>query len=252
MTNINMNNNIQYGDLYGWLGWDNVFWDDKDDLVEDITNYKIINIKIFFNSGREEIFDDEIEVNEEKEEEEKKGKIIEEKYIVGIDITYKNLYNGEIKIFEHKGKDKISGMKELIIKGGEYLKYFNINFKNNLNRISQISFLTNKNNEISVGIKDGEDKNIEQNKKDNIIIGLFGHYLKRINSVGCIYAEKKIYIQKYLFGFFLLRKLFLKDKDFKEKWDKNIKTLDIPFQYMWKTINLPDAIFSKIIGICFI
>ena len=252
MTNINMNNNIQYGDLYGWLGLNNIFWDDKDDLVEDIINYKIINIKIFFNSGREEIFDDEIEFNEEKEEDEKKGKIIEEKYIVGINITYKNLYNGKIKIFEHKGEDKISGMKELIIKGGEYLKYFNINFKNNLNRISQISFLTNKNNGISVGIKDGEDKNIEQNKKDNIIVGLFGHCFKRINSLGCIYVEKKIYIQKYLFGFFLLRKLALNDKDFKEKWDKNIKTLDAPFQYMWKTINLPDAIFSKIIGICFI
>ena len=256
MTNVNENKNINYGDLYGLLGFDNTFWDDKEDLNQDITNFKIINVKIFYNSGKEEIFDDEVDSFEEEEKEEKeenkKEIIIEEKYIVGINITYKNLYNGEIKVLEHKGDDKISGMKELKIKGGEYLKCFNINFKNNLKQISQISFSTNKNNSITVGIKDGEDKEIEQNKKDNIIVGLFGHYLKRINAVGCIYTEKNYFIKQYLFGFFFLRKLALKNKEFKEKWDKNIKILDTPFQYMWKTINLPDALFSKIIGISFI
>ena len=252
MTNINENKSINYGDIYGCFRLGNNFWDDKEEIAQDITNYKIINIKIFYNSGKEEILDDEIELIEEEDEEKKSEVIIEEKYIVGIDITYKNLYNGEIKLLEHKGIDKISGMKELNIKGDEYLKYFNINFKNNLKQISQISFCTNKNNSITVGIKDGEDKQIELNKKDNIIVGLFGYYFKRINAVGCIYTEKKFFIKKYLFGFFILRKLVLKDKEFKEKWDKNVKSLDIPFQYMWKTINLPDAIFSKIIGICFI
>ena len=258
MTNtdstININQNIYFGNLLGALRLDSKFWDDKEDLVQDITDYKITNIKIFFNSGKEDLYEDEDELdfNEEKEEEEKKHKIIDEKYIVGVNITYKNLYTGEIRILERKGTDKISGMKELVLKGGEYLKYFDINFKNNVNRISQINFRTNKNNEITVGIKDGQDKIIEENNKDVIIVGLFGHYLKRINAFGCIYAEKNFFIKKYLFGFFLLRKYKMKDKEFKEKWDKNINNLDIEFQYLWKVVNLPDAVFSKIIGMCFI
>ena len=256
MTNtnseININQNIYYGNLYGAISSESKFWKDTEDLSQDITNYKITNIKIFFNSGKADIYsDDELDLIEEKEDEEKKSKIIEEKYIVGINMTYKNLYTGETKILERKGTDQISGMKELALKGGEYLKYFNMNFKNDLNRISQINFRTNKNNEITVGIKDGQDKIVEENNKDIIIVGLFGHYLKRISALGCIYADKNFFIKKYLFGFFLLRKL-MKDKEFKEKWDKNVNNLDIEFQYLWKTVNLPDAVFSKIVGMCFI
>ena len=106
MTNINENKSINYGDIYGCFGLGNNFWDDKEEIAQDITNYKIINIKIFYNSGKEEILDDEIELIEEEDEEKKLEEIIEEKYIVGIDITYKNLFNGEIKLLEHKGSDK--------------------------------------------------------------------------------------------------------------------------------------------------
>ena len=245
---------IQYGDIYGSTDQGNIFWNDMEKLKEEIVKYKIINIKIYYNSKSEEDNqnnEEEILINDEEEKKEGKN-FIEEKYIVGITLTFKNLYNGEIKVSEHKGSDQTSGMKELTIKGSEYLKQFHINFQNNLERISQISFVTNKDNAISVGIKDGEDKTEEKNKEDNVIVGCLGHYSKRINAIGCIYIDKKIYIQKHLFGFFLLRKYAFNQKEFKEKWDNNFKSLGIPFQFMWKMVNLPDAVFAKIIGFCFL
>jgi hypothetical protein len=202
----NLDEKIQYGGQFGLISPDSIFWDDGTILQNEIMNYKIIKIKIYYNSktaneeenkkGKEEQGDENAILKETKE----KDEFIEEKYIVGICLVYKNLYTGEIREIEHKGTNNILGMKELNIKGNEYLKYFNINFKNNLKQISQISFCTNKNNSITVGIKDGEDKQIELNKKDN--------YFKRINAVGCIYTEKKFFIKKYLFGFFLLRKFY--------------------------------------------
>ena len=246
---------IQYGSLYGSIIQDNIFWDDMEILKKEIIKYKITNIKIYYNSGTEDLYphyeEEDMFINEEDQKNKEKN-FIEEKYIVGLKLTYKNLYNGEIKVLEHKGNDQIAGMKELVIKGSEYLKQFHINFQNDLKRISQISFVTNKNNEISVGIKDGQDKTEEKNEEDNVIVGCFGHYSKVINAIGCIYVDKKIYIQKHLFGFFLLRKFALNKKEFKKKWDNNFKNLEMSFQFMWKTANLPDAVFAKIIGFCFL
>ena len=248
---------VQYGEVFGKISQDNKFWDDNDNLKHEIMNYKIINIKIYFNSGQKNNNDNKdengllIEPEENKENEEDKI-LTEEKYIIGLSVTYKNLYNGEIKEIEHKGTDIISGMKELKINGNEYLKRFNINFKNDFHRISQIGFCTNRNNQISVGIKDGEDKIEEKNDEDNVIVGCFGHFLDKINALGCIYISKKIYVEKLLIGFFLLRKNAMNNIKFKDEWDKKFKELDITYQYMWKTVNLPDAPFYKIISLCFL
>ena len=245
----NLDERIQYGGQYGTILPRDEFWDDGLILKNDIMNYKIIKIKIYYNSQEEK--------KEEKKEEKEEGapqkeEYIEEKYIVGICLVYKNLYNGEIKEIEHKGTDNILGMKEINIKGNEYLKRFNINIKDDFKRISQLSFSTNRNNEISVGIKDGEDKTEDLNEKDNVIIGCYGHHKENINALGCIYLSKKVYIEKHLIGFFHLRKILKSNEEFKEKWDKEYKKLDSEFQYMWRTVNLPDAAFAKIIEYCFL
>ena len=143
-------------------------------------------------------------------------------------------------------------MKELNIKGNEYLKRFNINIKDNFERISQLSFYTNRNKEISVGVKDGEDKMEELNNGDNVLIGSFGYLRENINALGCIFLNKKVYIEKLLFGFFLLRKILKNNKEFLEKWNKGYKKLDIEFQYVWRFVNLPDSSFVKIIEFCFL
>lgn len=248
---------IIIGDLYGKVEQQTIFWNDDEILKKDLINNKIINIKIFFNSGevtiskeKNEENDTVLKVEENKPKEEEK-KMLEEKYIVGITITFKNLYTGEIKEISHKGSDKILGMKELNLKGNEYLKMFHINFKNEIERISQMGFSTNKNNQISVGYKDGEDKIITFNTGDYVIVGTFGHLFERINCIGCLYVNKRIFIEKLLFGFFLLRKK-AKDEDFKKKWDDSYQKLDKSYQFIWRTVNLPDAAFGKVMSFCFL
>ena len=254
----NLDEKIQYGGQFGLISPDSIFWDDGTILQNEIMNYKIIKIKIYYNSKmaneeenkkvKEEQGDENAILKETKE----KDEFIEEKYIVGICLVYKNLYTGEIKEIEHKGTNNILGMKELNIKGNEYLKRFNINIKDNFERISQLSFYTNRNKEISVGVKDGEDKMEELNNGNNVLIGSFGYLRENINALGCIYINKKVYIEKLLFGFFLLRKILKNNKEFLEKWNKEYKKLDKEFQYIWRAVNLPDFSFAKIIEFCFL
>ena len=171
--------------------------DEKDNKEKD---FKRKPIKIYFNSCLESQTPNNLEnENGEKlnlKEHEENMELADEKYIVGLTITYKNIYNGQVKVMEHKCSDKIAGMKELNIKGNEYLKAFNINIKDDFNRISQLAFFTNFNNSISVGSKEGEDKIENKNKEDNVIVGCFGHFTDSINALGCIYVNRKIFIVK--------------------------------------------------------
>lgn len=247
---------IQTGEMYGHLKPDDKYYNDQEELGDEMIKNKIINVKIYYNSGFEEKDEkdgSEDENEEEAKKENKEGKVIlEEKYIVGIGLTYKNLFNGKIKEIEHKGSDKFAGMRELNIQGNEYLSKYTINFKNNLKRVSQIGFITNKNKEISVGTKDGEDKNDPKNNEENVITGCFGYLDKRINSLGCFYVKKKTLIKNHLFKFLGLRKLALSNKEFKEKWDNHYNELSPEYKFMWKAVNLPDNAFKEIIGFCFI
>ena len=246
---------IQIGDLYGIVSQNSKFFDDREALKNDILNYKITNIKIYFNSCLENQSQYDLELNEKlsltKKGQEEDKELSDEKFIVGLSITYKNLFNGDTTVIEHKCSNKIAGMRELNIKGNEYLKKFNINKNNKSNRISQLCFFTNRNNYVSVGLKDGEDI-IEKNGEDNVIIGCFGHYSQSISALGFIYVNKKYLIEKLVFGFFLLRRIVRSDEEFREKWNKKYKQLDIDFQFMWRMVNLPDASFANIIKFCFL
>ena len=205
------------------------FWDDYETFSNQILRYKIIKVKIYFND---------------------KDNYNKEYYIVGIGFTYENLFTGEIKEIDHKGTDKIAGMKELEIKTGDYLKKFHINFKDDFDRISQIGFTTLKNKEISVGIKDGQDKTIEQNNQDKIFIGSYGYAGKLLDGFGCLFVSRSEYLKAHLFWYFMMRKLINKDENFRKKWEIKYKELDKPYQYIWRAMLLPDAPFSKIIKYC--
>ena len=247
---------IQYGDCFGLILGNDKFFDDCEALKNDILNYKIINIKIYFNSCLENQPQKDLELDENqsltKKEQEEDKVLSDEKYIIGLSITYKNIVNGDTKVIEHKCSDKIAGMRELNIKGNEYLKRFNMNINNKFERISQLCFFTNRNNYALVGLKDGDDKIEKKNEEDNVIVGCFGHYSESITALGCIYVNKKFFIEKLLFGFFLLRRIVRSDEKFREKWNKKYKQLDIDFQYIWRMINLPDASFANIIQFCFL
>ena len=237
--------------------FDSKFFDDNEALKYESLNYKITSIKIYFNStiGNEQ--ENKLENNEDNEPlannaQEEDKEFINEKYIIGLTITYKNIYNGEIKVMEHKCSDKIAGMKELKIEGNEYVKRFDINITNDFKRVAQLCFFTNKNHYQSVGPKDGEDKIEKFNEEDNVIVGCFGYFGKCLNCLGCIFVDKKIFVRKLLFGFIYLRDIIRKDEKFREKWQKKYKELDIDFQYLWRVVNLPDASFAKIISFCFL
>ena len=247
---------IQTGEMYGHLKPDDKYFNDQEQLGDEMVKNKIINVKVYYNSGFEETDEKDGNENENEEEakkENKEGKVIlEEKYIVGIKLTYKNLFNGKITEIEHKGTDKESGMKELNIQGNEFLNKYTISFKNNLKRVSQIGFITNKNQEISVGTNDGEAQNDPKNNGENVITGCFGYLEKRINSFGCFYVTKKTLIKNHLFKFFGLRKLAKDNAEFREKWNNHFNELSTEYQFMWKAVNLPDNAFQEIIGFCFI
>jgi len=142
-------------------------------------------------------------------------------------------------------------MKKLVIKNNDYLKYFKVCLNKENNQISQISFITNLKKEISVGIKN-ENEIIDNLNGDDVLVGFYGYFKKQINSIGGIYISKKDFIKKLLFGFFLLKNYGTKNKKFKEEWDIKYKKLDKEFQYIWKTINLSDSVFSIIMKYCFI
>ena len=142
-------------------------------------------------------------------------------------------------------------MKELVIKNNDYFEYFKVCLNKDNNQISQISFITNLKKEISVGIKN-ENEIIDNLNEDDVLVGFHGYFKKKINSIGGIYISKKDFIKKLLFGFFLLKNYGTKNKKFKEEWDNKYKKFDKEFQYIWKTINLPDSVFSIIMKYCFI
>jgi len=240
---------IEYVGPFGTGSESDTFWDDYEDTFkEQIIRNKITKVKIYFQNEEEK----EKEKEKETKEVEEEKKVLEEKYLIGIGLTFENAFTGEIKEIEHKGSDKVSGMKELIIKPGDYLKKFHINFKDDFSRISQIGFTTTKNEQLFVGIKDGLDKTIKQNDEDYIFIGTYGYAKERMHGFGCLFVKRNEYLKAHLFWFFMMRKLISKDKEFKAKWDVKYKELDKVYQFIWKALLLPDAAFAKIIKYCII
>ena len=222
---------IQYVGPFGYSSNTHNFWDDFEDVLkEKILQYKIIKIKIYYSSDEE---------NKEQE-----------KYLIGISLTYQNLFTGEKKELEHKGTDKITGTREFNIDSGDYLKKFHINFNDDFDHISQIGFTTFRNREIFVGIKDGLDKTIKQNDEDYILLGTYGYFEQRMDGIGCLFADKKLFLNTHLFGYFMMKYLIKHNETFKKEWDDNYKKLSIDFQFLWRAVTLPDAIFSCIIKFC--
>ena len=101
---------VKYVGPFGHGSESYTFWDEyEENFKDDILKNKIIKIKIYYQSDEDEKID--------------------EKYIIGISLTYMNFFTGEIKEIEHKGTDNFTNYKEIIIKSGDYLKKFHINFQ---------------------------------------------------------------------------------------------------------------------------
>lgn len=236
MTDGNQENNeeqnnsiIQYSHLYGCITLESKCWDDFEDKGEkELLKNKITKIKVFT------------------------GKFNENNCILGISVTFRNIFTGKELKEEHKGSDNFIDVKEFVLKGDEYLTDFHIRGKESFEYISELGFITNKKREFFVGTKEGDEKMIPINGEGNIIVGTFGHLSKKLDAAGVHFISKKEFTKISLFGFFLLRHLVKKDQKFKEEKDNEVKNFPKPFQYIWKTINLPDNPFYQIIKYCYL
>ena len=222
---------IEYSGPYGTQNYDDTMWDDVDkEFKDDIIKNKIINVKIYYNKDDKE----------------------DEKYITGICLTYQNAYTGEIKEIEHKGTEDVSGMKELKIKSDEYSSKFKIAFLNDIELITRITFVTNKGNSLTVGNDEGKEKTIRENDENKIYIGSYGSLKERINSIGAYFIKREVYFKANLFRFVFLRYLINKDEKIKKDCESKYEQLSVDYKFYWRTINLPNAPFVKIIKFCFL
>ena len=221
---------IEYNGQYGGIFEDSKYFDDSEDFgKEDLLNYKIINVKIY------------------------SGLIEDKKTIFGISLTFKNIITGEIKSPKvHLGSEKYLDVKELSIQSNEYLTDFHIRFNDTCEYISQLGFSTNLKRHILEGCEEGNDKIIEKNGGNYIIVGTIGYINKKLDSIGCITVSKKEYLKKEIFKFLALRYKIQKDEKFKKEWEEKYNELPEDFKYLWRAINLPNTAFMQILKFCFL
>ena len=213
---------------HGEITQESKFWNDFEDIgEEELLKNKIIKVKIF--TGK------------------KDGKDV----IVGVGFTFKSYSSGEeMPCKEHLGSLQYEDFKELDIKSDEYLTDFRIRVPYDLEYISQIGFKTSKGNELLVGKEDGNELPINSNGGDNIIIGTFGCANKKLDAIGILYVDKKQFLKRKCFALFMLNHLAKTDTDFKKETEEKYAKLEEDYKYLWKTVNLPNAIFSQVVKYC--
>lgn len=222
---------VEYTGSYGFINAADqknvIFFDDEENIgKKELSKSKIKDIKIY-------------------------TKIIDKKNcITGLEYTIRSLYSGKDVVVTHKVSNEFDDYKHLELISGEYLKEIIIRFPNNAEYITQLGFITNKNNRIIAGEEDGEIKRIDMNEGKNIILGMSGYVGDKLNCIGCSYTSKKEFASSILFKFFFLRHLVKKDEEFKKKWDEKYNELSPEFKMIWRTVNLPDNCFNIIINTC--
>ena len=217
---------FQYGGKFGWIYQNSKHFNDKDFLGDNYLYYKIQKLKIW--SGKKDSKD----------------------IINGIQVWYKNILDGKvITPGEFKGDEGNDAVQEFEIKPNEYLTDFHIRIDT---EVTQVGFETNKKNKILVGGTQGEDKIINSNGGENIIVFLYGAYENVLHSLGVGFVNKKDYMKTLFIGFFQLRHKLKKDETFKKTWIEKEKDLKEDDQVLLRTCLLPDTAFNEIIKFCLI
>ena len=217
---------FHYGGKFGWIYQNSKHFNDKDFLGDNYLYYKIQKIKIW--SGKKDSKD----------------------IINGIQVWYKNILDGKLVTpGEFKGDEGNDNVVEFEVKPNEYLTDFHIRIDT---EVTQVGFETNKKNKILVGGTQGEDKIINSNGGDNIIVFLYGAYENVLHSLGVGFVNKKDYMKTLFIGFFQLRHKLKKDETFKKTWIEKEKDLKEDDQVLLRTCLLPDTAFNEIIKFCLI
>ena len=217
---------FHYGGKFGWIYQNSKHFNDKDFLGDNYLYYKIQKIKIW--SGKKDSKD----------------------IINGIQVWYKNILDGKLVTpGEFKGDEGNDNVVEFEVKPNEYLTDFHIRIDT---EVTQVGFETNKHNNILVGGTQGEDKIINSNGGENIIVFLYGAYDNLLHALGVGYVNKKDYMKTLFIGFFQLRHKLKKDEAFKKKCAEIESTLAESDKVLLRTCLLPDTAFNEIIKFCLI
>ena len=200
--------------LYGFLGPNSEFYDDIETFGEkELNNYKITTIKIYV------------------------GYLYGKKKMLGIGYTHKNMINGEEINTINKKDIEAEEILELDIKENDYLVEIELQFDNS---IFFLRFITKKNHQIFFG-EYNKDFNLHHlvQEKNHIICGFQGYYSNTLDSIACYYYRRFDRFYKFFFIFFVL-KYMAKSLDFRIKWETKYRELPISYQFIWRTITLPD------------
>lgn len=223
---------VKYGVNYGSFDLNSIYFDDSQDLGGTDPTFlqnKIKRIKIYT------------------------GNMNNEEVIIGIQLTYLNMTTKEIKELPiRKGNVEYNNedIKTLEINPGEYLINYYIRLSFDLDLIYQIGFETNKNRKLFVGSEKGEEKVTNLNEEKYLIVGTFGHYNKKLESLGVHYVKLKDYIKKFYKAYFELKFKIKKDENYKEKLKAKYLSFKESDKYLFKTCLLPDGAFSIIMKYC--
>jgi hypothetical protein len=216
---------IHYTMNIGSINNESIFWNDLEDIGQkELMKMKITKIKVYI------------------------GLYQNKNAIMGISTTFRNFVTGAIKEIDHKGSQDFIDVKEFALQTGEYLTDFHIRLPENNEYISQIGYCT-KNRQFFVPEKtnDGEERIVRKDKEDYIIAGTFGCLNKKLDATGVLFVSMKDILKESILVFMMLNYKSKKDEKFRKDWDKKYKSLDIEYQYIWRFINLPNAIIASII-----
>lgn len=224
---------VQYSNIYGCIDTSSKPFDDSQEIGgnEDILfEYLIRKIKIFTK------------------------KVKEKEIISGIQLSYKNKKTNKIKELPLRQLNMKNNKDEEVeifeLKPGEYLINFFIRFEFISAYIYQLGFETNKKRKVLKGCEVGENKYIETNGGDNIILGTFGYYTQKLDSLGVFYINKNEYLKKFYIGYFELKYKIKKDEKYKKSIEDNFKKVSKEDQYLIKVCLLPDNSFFEIMKFC--
>ena len=182
---------------------------------------------------------------------------IQKQRLLGLESSFDNFITGEKKQGGYHGGEKTSKdieIKELTLKNNEYVKNFELTMDDSFELICYLKITTNHENSIEFGENKGKKITILNYTGDNMIQSFFGNYdSKGINNIGFQYIKTTQFFYYRILPILKLRYKIIHDEDFKNKYDSSYKDLlkdNIQMIYLYRTCNLPESMFSKIIKYC--
>jgi len=221
--------------VYGYIPGISVMFSDSDLFGKELSKYVVLRkVKIWY--GTPKVGEENINKNE--------------KIILGIQATYKDLLSGKYKVSNQNCAHLVSDdiiTKELELKENDYFTNFEIEFTK---VVTYLKFVTKHGQVLQLGKVKDENKKItaikkqEENQMIQCLSGCYNIY--GLRALACMHISKKDCIMLNLVEIFRLQNLFIKNKDMKQKWlsPENYDNLKYEMKAVVKICTLPKFIFA--------